>query len=177
MRRKGLDLLLRALPLVQRTMPGAHLRLIGPCNNPDYLHELRALADELGVSGSVDFSGPRHGDVLRAEYASASVVALPSREENVPVAIAEAMAVGRPVVATRVGGVADLVTEGITGFLVPPDNVQELAKALSAILANEAGGREMGVRAQAIAQQRFELDSVVERHLAVYRAMRFQPAR
>jgi glycosyltransferase involved in cell wall biosynthesis len=169
--RKGLDLLLHALHALRFSLPEAHVRVIGPCSDPAYMHQLEQLREELALVESVEFVGPRNGSALRAEYASAQVLALPSREENVPVAIAEAMAVGRPVVATDVGGVSDLVQDGLTGRLIPAHDVQALARALLEVLTHERDRREMGAKARSAAQARFSLDAVVERHLSVYETM------
>ncbi|HET6319669.1 MAG TPA: glycosyltransferase family 4 protein, partial [Chloroflexota bacterium] len=163
-RRKAPDVLLRALPLVRRVVPTAHLRLIGPCDDPEYAAELQRLSRAAGPSGSVTFVGERHAARLRAEYASAAVVSLPSREENVPVAIGEAMAVGRPVVATRVGGVADLVTDGTTGRLCAAEDVDALAEVLVEVLADEPRRAQMGLEAQAIARRRFDLERITTAH-------------
>ena len=81
------------------------------------------------------------------------------------------MAVGRAVVATRVGGVGDLIQDGVTGRLVPTENIQALAQSLVELLANESDRRRMGTRARTIAQERFSLDAIIERHRTVYRTV------
>jgi glycosyltransferase involved in cell wall biosynthesis len=168
--RKAPDVLLRALPLVQRAVPAAHVRLVGPVDDVAYFAELRRLGQVAGPPGSVAFVGARHGTSLRAEYAAAAVVVLPSREENAPVAIAEAMAVGRPVVATRVGGVADLVADGTTGRLCPAGDVSGLAASLVEVLADERRQAQMGLVARASASQRFNLEQIAASHASIYRA-------
>jgi glycosyltransferase involved in cell wall biosynthesis len=168
--RKAADVLLRALPLVRRAAPAAHLRLVGPRDDPGYATELELLGRAAGPPGAVTFVGARHGASLRAEYAAAAVVALPSREENAPIAIAEAMAVGRPVVATRVGGVADLVADGTTGRLCAPDDVGGLAAALVDVLADGPRRLQMGLAARTSARCRFDLEQVAAAHVGVYRA-------
>jgi glycosyltransferase involved in cell wall biosynthesis len=168
--RKAADVLLRALPLVQRAAPAAHLRLVGPRDDKHYVAHLERLGRAAGPPGCVAFVGAQHGVRLRAEYAAAAVVALPSREENAPVAIAEAMAVGRPVVATRVGGVADLVGDGTTGRLCPADDVDGLVAALVEVLADEQRRAQMGRAARASATRRFDLEQIAASHASIYRA-------
>jgi len=168
--RKAPDVLLRALPLVQLAVPAAHVRLVGPGDDVDYVAQLQRLGRATGPPGSVAFLGARHGTSLRAEYANAAVVVLPSREENVPVAIAEAMAVGRPVVATRVGGVADLVADGTTGRLCAADDVAGLAATLVEVLGDERRQSQMGLAARASASRRFNLEQIAASHASIYRA-------
>jgi glycosyltransferase involved in cell wall biosynthesis len=168
--RKAPDVLLRALPLVRLAVPAAHVRLVGPGDDAQYVAELERLGQAAGPPGSVAFLGALHGARLRAEYAAAAVVVLPSREENVPVAIAEAMAVGRPVVATRVGGVADLVADGTTGRLCPADDVGGLEATLVEVLTDEQRQSQMGLAARASATRRFDLEQIAASHASIYRA-------
>jgi glycosyltransferase involved in cell wall biosynthesis len=169
---KGVDVLLRAMPRVRGVVPTAHARLVGPRGgDAAYLAELQGLTERAGQPGTVEFVGERHGQQLRAEYAAASVLVQPSRQDNVPMAIAEAMAVGRPVVATRVGGIPDLVADGVTGKLVEPDDDEELAHSLSALLVDETSRASLGSAARTAACARFNADIVAERHAELYKAV------
>jgi glycosyltransferase involved in cell wall biosynthesis len=167
-RLKGVDLLLRALPLVRKEMPAAHIRLIGPCGDPEFLAQVHDLAARAGPPECVELVGERHAEALRAEYASAAVVAHPSRQDNVPMAIAEAMAVGRPVVATRVGGIPDLVSDGTTGLLCAPEDPEALARALVVILADNSRRARLGVAGRATARARFDQQAVAAEYSRIY---------
>ncbi len=167
-RLKGVDVLLQALPLVRREVPAAHVRLIGPRGDPEFLRQVRQLADQAGPPGCVELVGEHHGEGLRAEYASAAVLAHPSRQDNVPMVIAEAMAVGRPVVAARVGGIPDLVNDGVTGLLCPPEDPEALAKALVVILTDGSRRAALGLAARATACARFDRDAVAGEHARIY---------
>jgi glycosyltransferase involved in cell wall biosynthesis len=173
---KAVHLLVRALSLIRHQLPTAHLRLVGPCDNPAYLKEIQRIAIAEGVADYVTVAGPRHGAELRAEYAAAVVVALPSLQENAPMVVAEAMAVGRPVVASRVGGVPELVADGTTGLLCTPGDVDGLARALVELLSHTPTQRRMGLAARVIAEQRFRLDRIVAQHQAVYERLAGMPA-
>lgn len=94
-------------------------------------------------------------------YAAVDVVALPSLWEGMPGALVEAMAAGRPVVATRVGGIPEVVTDGVEGFLVSPAQACELAAALQKAIARP----ELGMAAARTARERFSLESMVEGYL------------
>jgi glycosyltransferase involved in cell wall biosynthesis len=109
-----------------------------------------------------------HGE-LQGLYARAAVVACPSRREGFGVACLEAMAHGRPVVATDVGGLRDLVVDGETGLVVPPRDPAALRAALDRLLADPALRRRLGSAGRRRAQERFSWDVVTEATVAAYR--------
>jgi glycosyltransferase involved in cell wall biosynthesis len=170
-RLKAVEVLLSALAIVRRDRPLAHLRLVGPEEDPTYVMELHRHARAARVADAVQWVGLQRGEQLRDEYAAATVVALPSRQENVPMSIAEAMAVGRPVVASDVGGVSELVLDSVTGFLCPPTNVERLAQMLMRVLADETLRKQMGSAARRTAEASFELSAIAAKHVEVYRLM------
>ncbi len=139
--RKGVDLLLEAMPAVWTRVPDAELHVVG---GGEQAAELREQARALDGSGlRVIFHG--HVDDPALIVSNADVFALASRSDNLPVAIIEAMAMGLPVVATRVGGVAELVEGARCGFVVPPENAFELSMAICTLLETSARGRrELG---------------------------------
>jgi len=164
--RKGVDTLLRALAQVDGVGEW-RCEVIGGGPAAKSLH---ALADRLGISGRVDFLGQRPSEEVAAAYARASVVVVPSiigprgRTEGIPNVIMEALAHTRPVVATDVSGVPELVEHKISGLLVPPGDVGALAEAMQQIrnapedaarMANEGRARvlaEFNVATNAKAQ-------------------------
>jgi D-inositol-3-phosphate glycosyltransferase len=107
-------------------------------------------------------------DELGRRYGRAAVVACPSRREGFGVVAAEAMAHGRPVVASAVGGLLDLVVHGETGLLVPPGDVDALRGALGQLLGDEHLRRRMGEAGRARARAELSWDRVVDRTLAAY---------
>lgn len=155
---KGHDVLLAALPSLVARVP----RLVclfsgeGP-RGP----ALRAQADALGVARHCLFTGAR-ADVA-ALMAAADVVALPSRSEGMPFALLEAMALGRPVVATRVGGSVELVEDGHSGRLVPVDDAFALGDALAELLADRGRAHALGVNAARRVRTHFTLAGMVSR--------------
>jgi glycosyltransferase involved in cell wall biosynthesis len=108
-------------------------------------------------------------DELQVLYARAAVVACPSRREGFGVACLEAMAHGRAVVATDVGGLRDLVVDGETGLVVPPRDPAALRAALDRLLADPALRRRLGSAGRRRAQERFSWDVVTEATVAAYR--------
>jgi glycosyltransferase involved in cell wall biosynthesis len=105
---------------------------------------------------------------LQALYARAAVVACPSRREGFGVACLEAMAHGRPVVATDVGGLRDLVVDGETGLVVPPRDPRALRAALERLLGDRELRRRLGAEGRKRAQERFSWPAVTEATLAAY---------
>lgn len=130
---KGQDVLIRALALLKDKHPQLRAELIGDGPARDSYVQL---ARELGLADRCAFAGSlRHEEVLDRMRA-ASLTILPSRSDNCPLVTIESLAVGTPVVASRVGGIPEVVRDGIDGFLVPPDDPQALAAKLSLVLTN-----------------------------------------
>jgi glycosyltransferase involved in cell wall biosynthesis len=107
-------------------------------------------------------------DELQALYARAAVVACPSRREGFGVACLEAMSHGRPVVATGVGGLRDLVVDGETGILVPARDAAALRAALERLLADRELRRRLGAAGRERARERFSWERVTDQTLAAY---------
>ncbi len=123
----------------------------------------------LGLGDRVRFLGIR-ADVARLLHAS-DVLVLPSRGvvETLPLSVIEAMAVGVPVVASRVGSVPELVSDGETGFLVPPADAVALADRLSHIFGDPAAAGEIAMRGQRLVRGRFAIERTVQGYGALFR--------
>ncbi len=130
---------LEAAAQVVQEFPTCQFLLVG---DGERHQELRALVGQFHLDGHVHFLGWRY-DLARI-YADLDVAALTSANEGLPVSLIEAMAAGRPVVSTRVGGVPDLVEDGITGLLVPPDEPTALAEAICTLLSDPQRRQMMG---------------------------------
>lgn len=168
--RKGVLDLVTAWATVRAAVPDAELRLCGEIESePAYVAQVRARAEALGVTDSVVFCGALTPEAMLAEYAAAGVVALASYQETAPVVISEAFAAGRPVVATRAGGVAFMVDEGVTGHHLPVGAVDVLAERLIALLQDDARRGRMGAAAREQAWERFHVQAVAARTVDIYR--------
>ncbi len=164
-RRKGQDILLEALALSERRGgPGLVLWLAG--DGPDR-KALAVRARRLGIAPRVHFLG-RRADVFPL-MARADAVALASRCEGHPLALLEALALGRPVVATAVGGVAEIVDPGHTGLLVPPESPPALAEALARLARDPHLRARLGQTAARDVRVRFDVRATVAATEAVYR--------
>jgi glycosyltransferase involved in cell wall biosynthesis len=166
---KGILTLLQAFAMVHRDFPQARLRIAGETHvYPDYAAQCREYVQREGLTDAVEFLGWQNEQTMRSEYSRAAIMVLASQQENAPLSIVEAMASRRPVVATRVGGIPSLVSEGRTGLLVPPNAPEPLAQALICLLRDPALAREMGQEGRAEALRRFHPDAVAEQTAALY---------
>jgi glycosyltransferase involved in cell wall biosynthesis len=175
---KGVDRLIRALPA------GAGLRIAGSGGHDprpperDYPDLLRRLAE----GRDVRFLGPVSEEDLPGLYRSAAVLAMPSVDRTcygrpVPVSellgltALEAMASGTPVVASRIGGLAEVVVDGETGFLVEPGDLAALHDRLALLLADRRLAARLGANARDLVTRQFTWRACAERCLAAYRAL------
>jgi glycosyltransferase involved in cell wall biosynthesis len=154
---KGVDVLLHAHRQVAQVIPQVHLLIVG--DGVERANLVR-LAEELGIAQRTIFTGEQ-GDIV-PYYLVADVIAVPSREEPFGNVAVEAMAASRPVVASRVGGLADTVVDGVCGYLVPPDDPTMLAEALLSVLQSPQYAQQLG----SAARQR-ALSEYSEQQLAV----------
>jgi glycosyltransferase involved in cell wall biosynthesis len=160
---KDVATLIKAAALVRRERPAFRVEIAGdgPC-----LPALGTLAGGLGLEDHVRFLG-QVSDVP-ALLARAALFVLPSLTEGLSLTLLEAMARGLPVVATRAGGNPEVVSDGETGWLVPPGDAEELARAILYLLQDRQAGREMGQAGRRRAEQRFDIRRVVAAYEALY---------
>jgi glycosyltransferase involved in cell wall biosynthesis len=116
-----------------------------------------------------DYRGFGDRPTIRRLLGQAGVLVLPSIEENCPMVILEAMAAGVPVVASRVGGIPDLIEDGVSGLLVEPADPASLTQAMRRLLADPAGAARIAAQAKRRAQERFQPRTIAQRHLEIYR--------
>jgi glycogen(starch) synthase len=161
---KGFDVALQAFRRVLDRLPRARLTLAG--DGPERL-ALEHLAVRLGVKDAVDFVGWIHPERVAALMATATLVLMPSRWEGLPLVGLEAQAAGRPVVASRVGGLPEVVADGETGCLVAPDSPAALADAAMALLGSPDTLARMGRAARARAARVFDVTRCVDEYEAL----------
>lgn len=133
---KGFDLAMRALADL-RDLPW-HWKIVG---DGPLLSMLGSLADELGILDRVTFTGWQTKGQLKDHYRQANLFVFPSRHEGMPNAVLEAMAIGLPIIASRIAGNEELVVDGVTGVLVPSEDTAFLRQTLKALI-NDAPLRE-----------------------------------
>lgn len=169
---KGIDVLLHAWKRMLSTSSEWRvplkptLRLVG---DGDLRPQLERMAVELNIQGSLEFLGARSDIVELLQQAWGFV--LPSRNEGMPNALLEAMACGLPCVATRVSGSEDVITDGLSGMLVEPEEPAELARALRSLIEDTELAQRLGQEGRAAVVREYQLVHIVGRCLGLYRQL------
>lgn len=140
-----------------------------PKEEQAYFSQVKAAIQENRIRDRVELLGHISHVQLEQEMAKASVFLLPSRQENAPMAIAEAMAAGIPVIASNRCGMPYMVQEGETGFLIDPKSTEQIVDRLARLLGSEQLCREMAEAGRRVAMERFHPHAVAEKTRAVYR--------
>jgi glycosyltransferase involved in cell wall biosynthesis len=154
-RLKGLHVLLESMALLRSEVPEVRLNMVGP---GDAIPQLQSFARQLGIDDIVCWKGALHGEALVEEYRNAGVVVLPSttESESFGMVLIEAMACGRPVVGSNVGGIPFVIREEVDGLLVPPGEPRALADACRSILLEPELARNLGHQGRRIAEERWD---------------------
>jgi glycosyltransferase involved in cell wall biosynthesis len=160
---KGLQYLLRAAPEVLREFPTALFVIVG--DGPER-QALEVEASSLGVQDAVCFLGVRED--IPELLSSMDVLAIPSLDEGLPMAMLEAMAAGRAVVASRVGGIPRVIQDRVNGIMVSPGDVSTLAATLREVLKRGELRAALGQRARETVESRFSAASMARQYLEVY---------
>ncbi len=160
---KGLDTFLEAVALLRRDGVEVEAQIVG--DGPERA-ALERQAASLGLAGRAHFTG--HREDVEAVLAGLDLFVLPSHSEAFPNALLEAMASALPVVATEVGGVPDIVEDGLTGVLVPPGRPDLMAAAIGGFVFQPDRARAMGLRARAQTMQRYSFERTIARFEALY---------
>lgn len=163
---KGFSDLIQAVKLLIERYPRLRCLLVG--DGPLRSH-LERECEAVGLAVHCVFTG------LRADVADLlsilDVYVLPSVSEGFPIGLLEAMAMGRPVVATRVSGIPEIIADGVSGILVPPRNPRTLAEAIGRLLQDPQGATAMGLAARRTVEERFTSTAMVNKLEAMYRAL------
>jgi glycosyltransferase involved in cell wall biosynthesis len=160
---KGHPTLLEAWPLVLRAVPDAYLLIVGEGSRRQ---ALEAQARDLRVAHRVVFTGRR--DDVPAVTAALDVAVLPSYREAQGLSILEAMALSRPVVASNVGGIPEMITDGVTGLLVPPHDADALAAGIIRLLLDHPFADMLGRAGHDMVHDRFCIQLMVDAVEAIY---------
>jgi glycosyltransferase involved in cell wall biosynthesis len=163
---KGMEVLIEAVRLLKNTVPTLKCLIIG--DGGEKLTLLARIRD-LGLEHCVHLVGFRQD--IPALLSLLDVVVIPSFEEGIPQSLTQALAMERPVVASAVGGVPEVVKDGVTGLLVPPRNPAVLAEKISFILNNPSTGARMGKSGRQVIQERYSMECMLTQTENVYRRL------
>jgi glycosyltransferase involved in cell wall biosynthesis len=164
---KGHDVFIRAAATIVQQFPKVSFSIAGDVLEPAYFAELQTLVRDLDLVNHVHFDGGVTN--LRQHLAAADIFVLPSRSEGFSNAIIEAMASSLPVVATDVGGNAEAVEEGITGFLVPSEDADALSAAILRLLSDPFQAKAMGAAGRNLVAEKFTTEAMMNQIAGTYR--------
>jgi glycogen(starch) synthase len=164
-REKGFDFAIQAFSIIHAHYPEARMIIAG--NGPER-SSLCGLADSLGLNENVEFPGWVKPENVPTLLSTATVVMVPSRRECLPRVAVEAALLGKPVIATKVGGMAEVVVHGQTGILVEAEAPQALAEATLGLLADPRKAFTMGEAARDRAGEIFDMDRCINAYQSLY---------
>jgi glycosyltransferase involved in cell wall biosynthesis len=175
-KRKGQDILIRAAAFVRRSFPDISFLIVGevhPYSKKDgFEAKIKQLVIDLGLTKNIIFTGPR--DDIDQLLRVADVVVQPSRIEAAGIVPLEAMACGKPVVGTNIGGIPEEIEHGTTGILVPPNDPAALAEAIIHLLRDENLRKRMGTAGRRRVEQFFTVQEQSKAMASIYDELVFQ---
>ena len=160
---KGFEYFLHAIPEILREIPDARFILVG---DGPLRPELERLAVELGEGDKIIFAGYRSD--VRDVLAALDIVVIPSVLEGFPMITLEAMAMAKPIVAAKIDGITEQITDGINGILIPPKDSSAIAQAIITLINNRGKAKAMGLAARKKVEQEFSVDKMVAETEKVY---------
>ena len=165
-KQKGYSYLFHAISMVEKEMPRLKLLIIGEGEDEN---NLKDLAESLDLNNKIIFAGLRY-DVEKI-LPMTKIFILPSLWEGMPNVLLEAMAAGKPVIATEVGGVPEVVLHGKTGILVPPEDSDAIANAMRYLLQDELKAKKMGEAGRLRVEEHFTIAGMLERTEDLYQEL------
>jgi glycosyltransferase involved in cell wall biosynthesis len=163
--KNGVEFLIAGLHSVRQRFDKATLVIVG--DGPER-SKLEARVSELGLQSSVVFLGNQNNDELPGFYADANIVAIPSLKEATSIAGLEAMASARAVVATNVGGLPEIIEDGVSGLLVPPGDPEALSQAITRLIETPELRDRLGQAARACVESKFTWKQVANETTRAY---------
>ena len=167
-RRKRLLDLVKAINIVRKQIPEIELHIVGNTDERDYLDIIKQYIKVNKLEESIYFLGRITEEQLYKEYGKCCLLVLPSAEESAGMVMQQAMAVGKAVVATRVGGIPYFVNDSTTGFLIDCGDVEGLAEKIKLLLSNNDMRSKFGENAKQEALERFKAEIIARKTYEVY---------
>ena len=177
---KGVEYLVKAANIVTNefSYKKAQFLLVGPVGqfvsgasaHSPYLAKVVKLIEDYGLKQNVRLTGALPLDDLRKLYVACDIFVLPSLTEAMPTASLEAMASGKPVIATKVGGIPMQIQDGQSGFLIDPADERQLAERIKYLIDNPSKAKDMGAYGRKLAEEKFDWAIIAERLLQVYQS-------
>jgi glycosyltransferase involved in cell wall biosynthesis len=162
---KGIDILIRAFAELHKAISNAHLLIVGDGNQST---DLKSLANRLGISYAITWTGQLSWHEAMGYLGLMDVVVVPSRFEGFGLTAVEAMACSKPVVASRVDGLAEIINDGVTGILVPSEQPSHLASSLITLLKDKEYRQKIGVTSRKHVEENYSYSKFRERSQVIY---------
>lgn len=169
--RKGLDVLIKSMNRISNRFPEARLALVGA---GDGRGSLEKLAAELGVSDRVIFTGRVSESELKQYHSRANIYVMPTQFDAYATSLVEAMAMGKPVISTRVSAPAEIVEDGKNGLLVQVGNVDELANAIETLLGDERYADRIAKEARRTVEEKYDLEKSISSLESVFQSLQYR---
>jgi glycosyltransferase involved in cell wall biosynthesis len=163
--RKGARYLIDAIPQVLIEFKDTQIKIVGSGEQKPFLEER---ARQLGIDKSVQFLGNVSAEDLASLYSEADIYVQPSLYEPLAITVLEAMSNGKPIVASRVGGIPELVTSGVEGLLVEPENAFQLGEAITNLFSDSTLRRKYGRNARRKVETGFTWTKIAQQTLNLY---------
>ena len=163
---KGFDVLLRACCRLRSNGIRLELHTLGQWHSGEFRREMLRFIETEDLADVLNFHGLRQGEEKWAVYSQCQVLVLPSLTEGQPLVILEAFGCGIPVVATRIGGIPDIIKDGVNGLLVRPGAAEELAQALEHLARDRELCQKMSAANRVLYSSRFTVERYVKNHAA-----------
>lgn len=164
----GLEYLIRAVPIVAKEREDV-LFVIGGDGSLRGYHEQMAV--KLGVKEKIIFTGKIHRNEVPYYYAMSDIVVVPSLQEAFGLVVSEAMACGKPVIGSRVGGIPDQINDGYNGFLVQPRNAKEIAEKIIWLVENPEKAKQMGTNGRKMVEEKFDINRRIDSIISLYKTL------
>lgn len=169
--RKNQISLVRTMERISRVYPDSTLKLAGAVGDSEYKNSLLREGRALGVEDRIHFLGQLDQKQLLEAYSKAAIVACPSLMETTPMAIAEAMLAGRPVVATTVGAIPMMIEDGVSGYLHEPNDIAVMTKIICELLSDKSLRRKLGLVARLRAKSMFASTAIADKTIVAYKEL------
>jgi len=155
---KGFEIIIESLSSVIKKFPDVILRIVGPVQDEEYLQKLKATASRVNCEKNVEFIGPVPYSQIGEFYNSSTIFILTSKDEGQSNVTLEAMACGKPVIATPVGAIPDVINDGVNGFIVKENQHETLSKKIINLLEDKALREKIGKVAQKTIEEKYAGD-------------------
>lgn len=165
--RKGLHVLIDAIKIVKQDIPDVRLHIVGGIRKKDYFTKIYEKIKDYNLLKNVIFKGAVAEEKLIKEYSEAAIFILPSKEESLGIVLLEAMATETPIIASNIGGIPYIVSDGSNGYLVKFGDYETMAKYIIKLLCDNKLRRIMGSMGKEIAKQ-YQSHEIAKEHLQLY---------